>query len=457
MTETSTPATATRADLRTQRLLQAPIVPLLLAMAWPNILIMVAQSSTGLIETWFVSRLGTDMLAGMALAFPPVMLMTMISAGAMGGGISSAVARAIGAGRRDDADGLVLHALVINTAIGLMFSAIFLLFGRPIYRVMGGSGGELEAALVYSTIVFGGNVFIWIMNALASVIRGTGNILFPAVVICIGLVFLVPLSPLLIFGFGPVPAMGIAGGGVAMILFYVFGTAALAWYILAGRCSVRFRWVRLHRTALGSILGVGAISAITSIQTNLTIGGATALVASFASVGAVAGYGTGARLEYLLVPMIFGIGAPLVALVGTNIGAGQQERAVKIALAGGAMAFGLTEAIGLIAAVWPGAWLGLFSTDPDMIRTGSAYLRMVGPFYGFFGLGLSLYFASQGAGRLTWPLMAGFVRIFIALGGGWMLVRLTGSVDGLFAGIALGLVVYGLTIFQAVRSGTWFR
>jgi putative MATE family efflux protein len=444
-------------DIRTQRLLEAPIMALLLSMAWPNILIMVAQSSTGLIETWFVSQLGTDALAGMALVFPPVMMMTMISAGAMGGGISSAVARALGAGRRDEADSLILHAVVINAVIGLAFSLIFLLFGRPIYRAMGGSGGELEAALTYSNVVFAGNVFIWLMNGLASVIRGTGNILFPAMVICVGLVFLVPVSQLLIFGLGPIPAMGVAGGGVAMILFYIFGTAAMAWYILSGRCSVHFRWSRLSREAMARILGVGAISSITSVQTNVTIGGATAIVASAASVGGVAGYGTGARLEYLLIPMIFGIGAPLVVMVGTNIGAGQQERAVRIAMAGGAMAFVLTEAIGLAAAVWPAAWLGLFSADPEMIRTGSAYLRIVGPFYGFFGLGLSLYFASQGAGRLAWPLTAGFVRIAIALGGGWVAMKLSGSLDGLFAGIALGLVVYGLTIFQAVRSRAWFR
>jgi Na+-driven multidrug efflux pump len=251
--------------------------------------------------------------------------------------------------------------------------------------------------------------------------------------------------------------MGIAGGGVAMILFYLYGTAAMAWYILSGRCSVHFRWVRLLGEAMASILRVGSLSAITSIQTNLTIAGATAIVASAASVSGVAGYGTGARLEYLLVPMIFGIGAPLVVMVGTNIGAGQNQRAVRIALAGGALAFCLTEAIGIAAAIWPSAWLGLFSADAEMIRTGSAYLRIVGPFYGFFGLGLSLYFASQGAGRLAWPLNAGFARIAIALGGGWAAMTLTGSLDGLFAGIAVGLLVYGLTIFQGVRSGAWFR
>ena len=132
---------------RTRALLEGPIIPTLTRLAWPNVLIMVAQAATGLIETFFVARLGTDALAGMALVFPAVMLMQMITAGAMGGGISSAVARALGAGRREEADALVLHALIINTLLGLLVTAVMLAFGEPLYRFLGGRGGELSAAL----------------------------------------------------------------------------------------------------------------------------------------------------------------------------------------------------------------------------------------------------------------------------------------------------------------------
>jgi len=444
-------------DARTRRMLEEPVLPLLLSMAWPNVLIMLAQASTGLIETWWVAKLGTDALAGMALVFPAVMLMTMISAGAIGGGISSAVARALGGGRRQEADALVLNAIVINILLGLGFSAVFMTFGEPIYRALGGQGGELQAALVYSNTVFAGNVFIWLANGLASVIRGTGNMLFPALVTCVGVLFLIPISPLLIFGFGPIPALGVAGGGVALLSYYAAATLIMAWHILAGRNAVHFRWARLDWHLLKGILRVGAISAVTSIQTNATIAGATALVASVAAIGAVAGFGTGARLEYLLIPLVFGIGAPLVALVGTNIGAGQKERALRIALAGGALAFCVTEIIGLSAAIWPEAWLLLFSTDPSMIEAGSGYLRVVGPAYGFFGVSMALYFASQGAGRLFWPLTAGFMRLAIALGGGWLALHLTGSLTGVFVALAMGLVASGITVLVPVRSGAWFR
>ena len=139
------------------------------------------------------------------------MLMQMVSGGAMGGGISSAIARALGGGRTEDANALALHAVIIDAGLGMFFSIIMLAFGEPIYRFLGGNGGELQAALIYSDIVFAGNILLWTMNGLASVVRGTGNMLMPALVIFGGVLLLVPLSPLLIFGIGPFPALGMLG------------------------------------------------------------------------------------------------------------------------------------------------------------------------------------------------------------------------------------------------------
>ena len=441
---------------RTRVLLQGPIVPTLLRMAWPNVIIMFAQAATGMIETYWVGKLGTDALAGMALVFPGVMLMQMMSAGAMGGGISSAIARALGAGKRDDADALVLHAIVINVLLGACFAAAVLIWGRPLYGAMGGEGASLEAALTYSNIVFSGNILLWVMNGLASVIRGTGNMLIPALVICVGALALVPVSPLLIFGLGPIPAMGIAGGGIALVLFYIGGTAVLGWYILSGRNIAHLRIAPLRWPLAREILRVGAVAAVSSIQTNLTIALTTALVGMAAGPQAVAGFGTAARLEYLLVPLVFGLGGPLVALVGTNVGAGKRERALRVAWIGAGIAALLCEIIGVSAALAPEAWLRLFGDDPQMIAVGSAYLRAVGPFYGFFGFGLALYFASQGAGKLLWPLLVGLARMLVAVGGGWIALKLTGSLSWMFAAVGVALLIYGAGIAISVKAGVWF-
>ena len=444
-------------DPRTRLLLEAPIASTLLRLALPNVLVMLAQAATGLVETYFIGKLGTDALAGIALVFPVVMVMQMMSAGAMGGGIASSIARALGAGRRADANALTVHALVIALGLGAVFTLAMLSGGRLLYQAMGGSGLALEAALTYSDWVFAAAVLVWLFNSLGAVVRGTGNMTFPAAVTCIGVVILVPLSPALIFGWGPFPALGIAGGAVALISYYAVGCLAFVAYLWSGRSLLQpsLRGVRLRWPLFRDILRVGAVAALVTVTTNLTIITATAFVGEFGPAP-IAGYGTGARLEYLLVPLVFGLGGPLVAIVGTSIGAGQRERALRTAWIGAAMAFIVTEAIGLCAATFPTAWLSLFDTDPQMLEAGATYLRTVGPFYGMFGLALSLYFASQGAGRLLWPLVGAVARFAIAALAGWLALRWSGELRYVFLAQSLGLVAVGLINFAAVAGGAWF-
>jgi putative MATE family efflux protein len=444
-------------DPRTRALIEGPIVKTLVRLAAPNMLVMLAQTAVGLVETYFVGKLGTDSLAGVALVFPIVMLMQMMSAGAMGGGISSAIARALGAGRRDDANALALHAVVIALMFGLAFTATVLPGGRWLYAAMGGSGASLDAALIYSTVVFAGAILVWLFNSLANVIRGTGNMAVPALVTCIGVVVLIPLSPCLIFGLGPLPRLGIAGGAVAVLIYYAVGSIALAAYLRSGQSVVRlsFRGIRFRWSLFRDILRVGAVAALITVQTNLTIAIATGFVGAFGSA-AIAGYGTASRLEYLLIPLVFGLGGPLVAMVGTNIGAGRSDRALRVAWIGAAIAAGLCELIGVCAAVFPRAWLSLFGSDPAMLDAGTRYLHVVGPAYGLFGLGMALYFASQGAGRLLWPLLANMARLLIAAVGGWLALRWTGSLTEVFIALSVALATFGLINAAAVASGVWF-
>ncbi len=444
-------------DPRTRLLLEAPIAPTLLRLGAPNVLVMLAQAGVGLIETYFVGKLGTDALAGMALVFPAVMLMQMTSAGAMGGGIASAIARALGARRRNDADALVLHALLIAAVFALAFMVTVVAGGRWLYTRMGGSGGALDAALVYSNWVFGGALLVWLFNTLSAAIRGTGNMALPAYVTVAGAVLLLPLSPLLIFGWGPLPGLGIAGGAIALLLYYLAGSAVLAAYLWSPRSLLRpsLRGLQLRWALFADILRVGLVGTVSTVATNLAIGITTALVGAYGTA-AIAGYGTASRLEYLLVPLVFGLGAPLVAMVGTCIGAGQRERALRATWIGAAIAFTMTEAIGLWAAAYPAAWLSLFNTEPAMIEAGSQYLRIVGPWYGFFGLGLVLYFASQGAGRLLWPVLGNIARLVVAVVGGWLALYGGYAIAGVFAAQAAAVVVYGIANAWAIAGGAWF-
>ena len=444
-------------DPRTKLLLEDPVGPTIVRLALPNVVVMVVQASIGLIETYFVAKLGLDALAGMALVFPLFMLLQMVSAGAMGGGILSAVARALGSGNRDRANELVWSAVAITIALGSVTTVAALLFGPKLYALMGGREGSLAAAATYSALVFAGAVPLWLFNSFAAVIRGTGNMFFPAAVTTAGAVVLIPLSPLLIFGIGPFPQLGIAGGAAAVVLYYLIGSAIFAGYIWSGRGVLKPSLVppKLAWAPMRDILRIGAASSLVSFSTNIAIATATGL-AGLVSPAAVAGYGTGARLEYLLVPLVFGLGAPMAAMVGTSIGAGRRDRALRVAWTGAAMAFGLTEAIGLAAAFFPAAWLSLFGHDPKMIEVGTSYLQIVGPFYGFFGGGLALYFASQGAGRVGWAVLVAMVRVVIAAGGGYLAVTKLGGSTGLFVTLASALLVYGLANVTAVAGGAWF-
>ena len=159
---------------------------------------------------------------------------------------------------------------------------------------------------------------------------------------------------------------------------------------------------------------------------------------------ALAGYGLGARLELMLVPLSFGVGAALTAAVGANFGAGQYARARRIAWTGSAVTLVVTGAIGLTVAVAPGLWLNLFTADTAAYSYGALYLGIAGPFYALFGAGQALYFASQGTGRVVLPVAASGVRFFVVVGLGATVVALGWQVSAMFWAVAAGLVLIGV-------------
>jgi putative MATE family efflux protein len=457
---TTAPATTpdARAPLtpRARVMLEGPIVPTLLGLAAPTVTVMVLQAGVTVADAYFVGWLGPEALAGVSLVFPLLMLMQTMSAGGMGGGVASAVARALGAGRREDANALAAHALVIGLAMGASFSLVFLASGPALYRLMGGAGSTLDAALAYSNAIFAGALAYWLFHTLASVVRGTGNMVFPAALAIAGGVIQVGLTPPLVMGWG-LPRLGVAGAAVAAVTSFTLGSLVLLVHLLSGRAAVRLtlRGLHLEATHFAEILRVGALGSVNTVLTNLTMAVLAGLVGHFGPF-ALAGYGMGARLEYLQIPIVFGLGSALVTMVGTNVGAGRRERAERIAWSGAGFAAALTATVGLAGALFPHRWIGIFSAEPEVLAAGATYLGIVGPAYGFFGFGLALYFASQGAGRLLWPVAAGVIRLVIAGAGGWLAIRELGAdLPALYALIAAALVVYGAVVAAAIKAGAW--
>jgi len=447
------PDTAVRpAAARTKLLLEGPVFPTLLRISAPNILNLIAISGMITFDGLFLGRLGPDALAGVSLAFPFVMLMQHTGASGMGGGVSSAIARALGAGKRNVADALVFHAFVLALVLAAVFSTMLLLAAPVIFRWMGGHGDTHSAAMAYANVAFSGAVSIFMLNLLGGAVRGTGNMGLPSAVIVGSVIAHVLVSPLLIFGWGPLPALGPAGAGWGLMISFGAGSLVLIAHLRSSRSlvSLAFRGVSLQWGLFAQILKVGVPGLINVIITNLSVVVLTGIAGHLGREVAV-GYAMGARLEYILIPLAFGVGTAIVAMVGTNWGAKQYRRACQIAWTGGAAVGAACASIGMIAALVPGLWMGLFTSDAGIVDAGSSYLRIVGPFYGLYGLGMALYFATQGFGNVVLTVTANAVRLMAS--GGCALIaiyRLDLGAIGVFTAVAIGFCAYAALTAVAV-------
>jgi putative MATE family efflux protein len=437
-------------------LLAGAILPTLLRLALPTSIAMVATSLVAIAETAYVGLLGTLPLAGLALVFPMVMLQQTMSSGAMGGGISSAISRALGAGNQDRAAALAQHAFLIGATAGLFFFALFQLLGPAIYALLGGRDGVLAEALTYSNVVFFGAPSIWLANTFASILRGTGNMVVPSVVLLIVAAAQIVFGGMLGLGIGPAPRLGMAGVALGQVIAFSAGALYLYWHLASGRARVTLKLstISVSWDILRDILKVGAIACISPLQTILSILIVTRLVSALGTE-ALAGYGIGARLEFLLIPITFAIGVASVPMVGMAVGAGDVARARRVAWTAGTVAtLGLTI-VGVLVALQPLLWAGLFTSDPAILASASTYLRWAGPFYGLFGLGLSLYFASQGSGKILGPVLAGTARLLVVLIGGLWLVSLNAPAWQVFALVGAAMAVYGVATAFALWIADW--
>lgn len=439
------------------RFLEGAIAPVLMRQAFPILIVLAVQTMVSVAETYFVGRLGTKSLASMALVFPVLMLMTMVSNGGIGGGVSSAVARAIGEKRMEDANALIVHTLLIAAVCGMLCTAGAWIFGPMLYAKMGGSGAALENALRYSNLAFAAAVPIWIVNLLSAALRGAGDVRNPAMLVLAGSALTLTLSPLLIFGIGPVSGMGIAGAGVAMIVYYCGATLALLAYLRSGRSSLRLTPARIQMRLIKSVLVVGAPASIGALQSNLIVVIFTGMIGHFGT-SALAGYGIASRIDYVLIPLLFALGTASIAMVSMNIGAGQYQRARQVALIAVGLSAGITGLIGLVAATRPELWMAMFTTNQEVAAFGASYLVHVAPFYVFSGIGMALVFANQGARVVLGPMLAGTaIMAFCAVASWYCVVIASDSVESLYWIIALSRVLLATCMVTVLLTASGWQ
>ncbi|GEP58672.1 MATE family efflux transporter [Reyranella soli] len=453
MTDTTVKQAAPAVATRTRLLLKGPVVPTMLRIATPNLAVnVILIAVTASVDAHFVGYLGLDALAGLALVFPFLMLMQQMANMAMGGAIAASVARTLGAGRTEEARALACHALVIATGAAALFSAAFLLGGPELYRLLGERGPVLAAALEYSNVIFAGAIAYWLLGALTSIVRGTGHAAILAWVYIAAEALHIALVPLLVFGWGPFPALGITGAGLATVISFLASATALAIYLASGRTAITlsFTRVRFERRLFAEILKVGAPMSLAPVLNNAALAALTTY-AGVLGATSLAAFGAAVRLEYLLYPLNFSMGAAVLAMMGSSIGAKQFGRAARIAWIGLALSAGAMACVSLVAIVGPGLWMGLFSHDLQILADGALYLAIVGLAYPFVA-GTLLNSAFQSTRQPQWPLVAMGSRLAVVVLGGWIAVEIlqTGLV-GIAVVTALGLVTMGGVLIGAFR------
>jgi putative MATE family efflux protein len=460
-TQLSAPAVAAAsgaAGKTASDLTHGPVLPTLVRLAVPNMMAMVAIASVSIAETKYVGLLGRDALAAMAVVFPPTMLMHTLGGGAIGGAVSGAVSRALGAQDVPLARSLSYHSLAIALAAGLMFSALFLAGGPWIFGLLGATGPVLDEALRYSVVLFGGAVFLWLGNILVSIVRGTGNMRLASGSVLAMSALQIATGAALGLGLGPFPRWGMAGVAAGQIVAYVFISLWLAYCLTSAGAPVRLAWrgEPLSREKFWRILRIGLLACLSPVQSVLTVLVLTALVARL-GVDALAGYGIGARLEFLAIPVAFGVGVATLTMVGMAMGSGNVARARQVAWTGGALSAAVVGSIGLMVCLWPGLWAGLFTSQAEVVDYASQYLRWAGPGFAFFGLGLTLFFAAQAAGRVLGPVLGGTSRLLVVCIGGALLAVWDAPSWTYFALVGVSMACYGLVTATLIWHTDWNR
>jgi putative MATE family efflux protein len=437
-------------------ILDGPILRTLLSLAWPNTIALTAGTCVVIAETSYIGRLGVEPLAAMALVFPCVILTMTMSGGAMGGAVASAIARALGAGDRERASALAAHALLIGICFGLVFMLGMLIFGPKLLELLGGRGNVLTHAIAYSQIFFGGAVIPWLMNTLGGILRGTGNMKLPSFLILLSASCQILVGGALALGIGPIPSFGMRGVATGSLIAFSLSISVMGWYLFSGRARVvpKLRGLRIQGAMFIDILKVGAIACFSPLQSVLSVSIFTHMLARFGTE-VLAGYGIGARLEFLLTSIAFAVGIASVPMVGMAIGAGKIERARRIAWIAGMVTFLSMGVIGSVIAVFPDLWVNIFTSDPGVRATSRQYLATAAPMYAFIGLSLSMYFSSQGAAKVLGPVLAQTARLVFIAGGGWWLSTHDATAGSFFVLAASSMVVIGVLSSASVVLTRW--
>ena len=433
-------------------MLQGPVSSALKLLFFPMLFGIVSLMLLNLVDTWYVSKMGTHPLAAMGFIFPVINLVGSSMIG-ISVGTTSVVSRAIGAGDHDRVRRLVTHALLLGVLVVLALTIAGLATIDPLFTLLGATPETLPLIHEYMSVWYFGVVFLVVPMIGLAAIRASGDARTPAMVMTGAAVINLVLDPIFIFGFGPIPALGLSGAAIATVL-----ARSLTFFVALRILTTKMHMLDLSRPRWSAVLEswravltIGATAAVTNAIVPISIGILTGIIADYGPV-AVAAYGAGSRVDAFaqIVPMA--LSASMGPLIGQNWGARHYDRvaqALQIAIRC-SFAWGLFSL--LLLALCSGPIAGLFTAEPDVEAILQTYLRIAPLGHGFLGVMMLTGAAFNAIGK---PLKAAQLTIFrapilliVCCSIGGALYGLT----GLFVGMITADILVGLTAWWWTRT-----
>ena len=434
------------------KLLHGSVPAHLARLTLPSIGGMFAIMVFNLTDTWYVSRLGTDELAAMGFTFAVVMMVGALAIG-FSTGSASIITRAIGAGDRAKARRTVSDGMVLTILATALISIAGYFSIRPLFSALGAQGRVLELVEVYMQYWFFGAIFAIMPPVCDSCLRAGGDMIRPLLVMCTCAIGNIILDPILIFGWGPIPAMGMKGAALATIISRAGGMiASLAFLHFRSRL---IDWSRPHLSELLSswkqILMLGIPAALTQALNPVAQGGYMRIAAGVGGVQAVAAMATGTRIENFVFIIAISYGIAIVPFVGHNFGAGAMDRVQQTRRLSNRIAPAYAAITLLLLLPSAGFFSNLFSTDETVVQMSRTYLIIA-------VLGHTGFYISNWMSQLLSvigkpkPVMAiNLSRVFLFLLPLCLLGSRLFGYKGLIGGIALGNTLAGLLAYLLTR------
>ena len=434
-------------------LIGAPLAPTMARLAVPGVIGALLTSTPGLIEVIFLKESGAGALAAVALVYPLIILAGMFSAGAFGGAVSGFVARAIGASDYEEAGTVLVCAVIISVIGGLLMWLLVVQLGPFLYEYASDSAQVSEAAQRYSVLLFPAILAYWLINMLSSVLRGAGDMVRPAFVAAS------LLASYCLLGYFTIPGLeaslneAIESAALAMAGSYLFALSIAIFFIGRKNQRIRFRISAFKLETFKGILKQGLLAASSSVMTIIYAMVTTLLLSQFGTDW-LAGFGLAVRLELIMVPVIFGIGSSMIAIVGAHAGAGLRDQAISIAWKGIFVNVAMIGSIGILLSLFPGIWCGLVGSDTVVIQNCRQSLQVIAPTYAFFALGLGGYLASQALNTLEFPVFGALLRLLLVVSGLFWISN-QNSINEVLYLIAIAAIVYDVVVVLGLRFWSW--